>query len=280
MIAARSPGHRTLRPAAAGFTLIEIMTSLLVLSIVMMGLMLVLQTSQGSRLATTNGIEARQKAAIAMELIEADLRVAGTGIDAGYATPQLAVAYVDSLEILVCGDMSGSVTAPADTLAYSPTGTPKPVHLTGGYSPPIKYRTGAELVRWTLDLNNDGSVNSGDIADANGVDVQRSRNPSDYMLVRQVYGDSLNNVAGDNGGAISRMAPVLKPGGGVPALFTVTMTDGTTWNWSSGAVPANKLANIASIKVQVTAESSRPDTRGKYSRETLSTTISVARVDL
>src|SRR5207247_3248863 len=113
----------------------------------------------------------------------------------------------------------------------------------------------------------------------NGVDVARTRNPNDYMLVRQIYADSLNNVAADNGGAISRIAPVLKPGGGVPPMYTAIMKDGTTWDWSSGAVPAAQIKNIASIKVQVTAESSSANSRGRYARVTLSTTVNVSRIN-
>ncbi len=129
-----------------------------------------------------------------------------------------------------------------------------------------------------MDVNNDGNVDSLDVADANGVEAQRSPNPNDFDLVRVIYGDSLNDVAGDNGGAISRISVIRKPGNGVPPLFTVTFTDGTTWSWSSGAVPANKLASIASIKVQVTAESARPDSRGRYAQVTLSTTVSIKRI--
>jgi hypothetical protein len=226
------------------------------------------------------GIDARDKADAAMEMIATDLRGAGSGNDGGYATPQPAIAYVDSLELMLYGDFSGGVTAPIDTLAYSPTGTPKPSKLAGSYAPPIKYRTGAELIRWTLDVNNDGAINASDLSDANGVEALRTRNPNDYMLVRQIYGDSLNDVAGDNGGAISRIAPVLLPGGAVPVLYTVYMQDGSTWNWSSGAVPAAQLKNIASIKVQITAESARPDSRGRYARVTLSTQVNVSRISL
>ena len=263
---------------ARGFSLIELMITMIVLGIIMSGLMLVLQSTSLSRTETMNGMDSRQKAAAAMELITSDLRGAGSGIDVGYTTPQAAIAYVDSLELMVCGDYSGAVTTPVDTLAYNPNGSPKPNKLTGGYAPPIKYRTGAELIRWTLDVNNDGSVNAADIADANGVDVQRTRNPNDYMLVRQIYADSLSGVANDNGGTISRIAPVLKTGGTVPALFTVGMKDGTTWNWSSGAVSAAQLKNIASIKVQVTSESNRPNGTGRYARVTLSTTVNVSRI--
>jgi len=268
------------RAGSRGFTMIELMVTLLVLVVVMLGLMLVLQGSTASRTRTVVGIDAREKAGVAIDMIAADLRGAGSGTDGGHATPQPAIAYVDSLELMLCGDFSGAATGPVDTLAYTPSGNPHPFKLTGLYAPPIKYRTGAELIRWTLDLNNDGAVDASDIADSNGVDVRRTQNPNDYMLVRQIYGDSLNLVAGDNGGAISRIAPILKPGGTVPVLFTVYMKDGSTWNWSAGAVPAAQLKNIGSIKVQITAESARTDTKGRYSRVQLSTQVNVSRFTL
>src|SRR5207248_2102479 len=101
-------------------------------------------------------------------------------------------------------------------------------------------------IRWTLDANNDGVVDAGDVASANGIDAQRTPNPKDYELIRQVYGDSLNDAAGDNGGAVERIALIKRPcTTGVPAMFTVYMKGlSTPWDWSSGPVPANQLANI------------------------------------
>jgi len=266
------------RLGARGFTLIEVMVTLVVLGLVLPALIFVLQGGVASRFSTMNDNQARTWASAALDMIADDLRGAGSGVDAGYTPPQTAIAYVDSTELMLCGDFSGGVTAPVDTLAYDPSGTPKPHKLIGSYAPPINYRTGAELIRWTLDVNNDGTVDSLDVADANGVDVRRTLNPNDFMLVRQIYADSLADVAGDNGGAISRIAPVRKPGSGVPAMFTVNFTDGTTWDWSSGAVPANKLASIKSIKVQITSESMKPNTHGRYAQVTLSTTVSLKRI--
>ena len=270
--------HRDAFVNRRGFTLIEIMITLMVLGVVMLGLMQILQVSLSSQTGTGNRMEARQFAAASLEMITADLRGAGSGNDWGYATPQPAIAYCDSMELMLCGDFSGSVTAPVDTLGYNPAGTPKPNKLAGSWAPPIKYRTGAELIRWTMDVNNDGAETASDNSNANGIDALRSRNPNDFELVRQIYGDSLNEVAADNGGAISRVAMIRKPGAGVPPIYTVNFTDGTTWDWSSGAVPANKLSSIASIKLQITAESRRPDPRGRYAQVTLSSTVNVSRI--
>lgn len=264
--------------AARGFTLIEVLVTLVVLGVIMTTLMLVLQSASISRTRTTNILEARQKASTAMGRLCKDLRMSGTGVDVGYATPQPAIAYIDSMEVIIAGDFSGSKLAPSDTLAYDPAGDPKPCKLTGAYAPPIKYRTGAELVRWTLDVNNDGLVDTADRSDVNSVAARRTRNPNDYVLVRQIYGDSLNNIARDNGGTIGWIAPVRKPGGVIPPFFIVTMKNGTIWNWSSGPVPAAQLGNIRNVQVQVTGESAKPDARGQYAQVAYSTRVNVSRI--
>ena len=117
-------------------------------------------------------------------------------------------------------------TAAADPPARRPTTRPAipqavPARRHGVAAARSSTARGAEIVRWTLDVNNDGAVDASDLADANGVDAQRTRNPDDYVLVRQVYGDSTGNVAGNNGGITERVALVRAPGGGVPPMFTV-----------------------------------------------------------
>src|SRR5262249_10544147 len=164
-------------------------------------------------------------------------------------------------------------------LAYDPAGAPKPKALDGTtWQPPMKYRYGAELVRYTLDLNNDRTVDAADIATVDGADARRTRNPNDYVLVRQVYGDSVGNIPGNNGGPPERIAIVSKPGGTVPPLFTVYMRGATTpWDWSAGPVPANRLGDVERVEVRVSSPSSKPDWRGNYANTVLKTTVSSMR---
>ena len=78
--------------------------------------------------------------------------------------------------------------------------------------------------------------------------MARTPNPNDYVLVREVYGDSSGGVAGNNGGSQEMVALVRKPGGTVPALFTVYLRGSTTpWSWASGPVPPSRLAEIDRI---------------------------------
>src|SRR6185295_11361162 len=141
--------------------------------------------------------------------------------------------------------------------AYNPAGTPRPFPLNGTiWQPPIKYNSGAEVIRWTLDANNDNAINSSDVA---ATDAIRTKNPNDFMLVREVYGDSSAATLGNNGGSQSQVALVRKPGGGIPALFTVYFRGLTTpWSWANGPVPPSLLNQIERITINVRATSAVP----------------------
>ncbi|HEY2954583.1 MAG TPA: SdrD B-like domain-containing protein [Candidatus Eisenbacteria bacterium] len=271
------------RPSSHGFTLVELLVTLVVLGIVVVSIMAVMYGATRSKTSTTNELESDQAAQTALEMMARDMRTAGYGADLDYtAQPQPAIAYIDSMQVLINAneqpypDTAAAHMAP---LAYNPSGTPRPFPLNGtAFAPPIKYRTGAEVVRWTLDANNDGAVNASDITSDNGTDARRTPNPDDYVLVRQVYGDSTGNVAGANGGAAERVALVNKPGGDVPALFTVYFKDSTTaWNWNAGPIPTSRLADISRITVRLTAPSSRKNPDGTYARTTLQTQVLAAR---
>jgi prepilin-type N-terminal cleavage/methylation domain-containing protein len=267
-----------------GFTLVELMITLGVLAIVVIALTTVIYSAARSKTSSSNGVEASQGARVAMDMIERDLRSAGYGIDLDYtANPQPPIAYIDSVQILINENQQPW----PDTLsighgvplAYSPTGNPKPYPLNGtSWQPVIRYRTGAEIIRWTLDTNNDGVVTAADIADPNGVDAQRTPNPNDYELVRQVYGDSTGNTAGNNGGSTERVALIRVPNATVAPIFTVYMKNSSTpYNWASGPVPAAQLANIARVVVKITAPSGKPNWRGQYAETSFQTQVNSLR---
>jgi hypothetical protein len=210
-----------------------------------------------------------------------DIRSAGYGADMDNAPSQPAITYVDSKEIILSeNQLPYPDPTTAAPLAYNPAGAPKPFTLNGtAWQPPMKYNTGAELIRYTLDVNNDGVVDASDIASAQGADAAATPNPNDYVLVRQVYGDMTGGTAGNNGGTTERVALVRRPGdAGVPPMFNVYMKGfNTPWDWANGAVPANQLANIQRIEVQVAATASRPDNRGQFAQTTIKTQVNAAR---
>jgi prepilin-type N-terminal cleavage/methylation domain-containing protein len=270
----RSPNSARRQGRARGFTLIELMITLTALAIVMTILMAVIYAAVRSRTGTANRMESVQAARAAVDMMARDIRSAGYGADLTYpVTPQPSIAYVDSQEIILSCNVDPAIKA------YDPAGTPKPRPLQAtSWTPPGKYRTGAELIRWTLDLNNDGAVNAADVASAGGADAQSTRNPNDYVLVRQVYGDSVANVAGGEGGTTENIALVQHPGGANPPMFQVYMRGSSTpWNWQNGPIPVAQLRSIQRIDVQVTAASSKPDSRGQYATTTLKAQVNSTR---
>ncbi len=260
-----------------GFSLIEMIVTLSIMAMVIAALSTVLIRATASRLTSANRFESLQTARSAADMMARDLRSAGYGVDATNAAgAQPAIAYVDSMQIFMCENATPypDEATPAAPAAYDPEGSPKPRVLVGTeWSPPVKYATGAEMIRYTLDLNDDGQVDADDVAADEGADARRSKCPDDFTLVRQVYGAG-SGGAYDNGGSAERIALVLKPGDGVAPLFTVYFTGSTTpWDWSRGAVPAARLAEISRVEITVTAASGKPDTRGLYPRTRIQTAV-------
>jgi prepilin-type N-terminal cleavage/methylation domain-containing protein len=268
-----------------GFTMIELMITLTVLAAVMVVLMTVMYAAQRSKISTANRIESVQGARIALDLLGRDLRSAGYGADLDWAAaPQPAIAYIDSMQVLINANIYPWPDTPPDQLkgppqAYQPTGWPRPFPLNATLWQPVrKYRYGAETIRWTLDVNNDGKADSLDWEDDDGRDAGRTPNRNDYVLVREVYGDSVGNVPGFNWGVTERVSLINKPGGGAPALFNVYLQGiATKWDWSAGPIPVADLGRIERVEVNITAGSSRPDNRGRFATTTLSTSVNSMR---
>ena len=274
-----------LRPGrdSRGFTLIELMITVVVLAAVASCLMIVLYTASRSRVSTVNRIESTQAARAALDMMARDLRSAGFGADAYSVPQQTPIAYIDSTQVLMSANLTPfpeSELVAAGPRAYNPAGAPRPNPLDGTAWQPTggvagKYRTGAELIRWTLDFDNNGSISTNDMV---GTPAQRTPNPNDYLLIRQVYGDSTNNTAGNNGGSQQGVALISRPGGAVAPMFTVYMKDSNTpYNWANGPVPAAQLKNIERIVLNVTAPSTRPDKNQNYASTRLTTEVNSMR---
>ncbi|MEO5989833.1 MAG: prepilin-type N-terminal cleavage/methylation domain-containing protein [Candidatus Eisenbacteria bacterium] len=279
MFRIRSPRNRR---ASAGFTLVELMVTLVILAAVLVTVTLIVLRFAQSKQSTASAMESEQAARAALEMIARDLRSAGYGADLDYTTPQPAIAYVDSSEIILAANFApypDTTAGPGLPLAYSPTANPRPYTLNGtAWAPPIRYRTGAELVRYTLDVNNDGAINASDLSASQGSDARRTKNPNDLVLVREVYGDSTSGAANNNGGSQERVALVSKPGAGVPPMFTVYMKGSSTpYDWANGPVPASQLSQIERVALRVTAVSAEPDKNGRYAKTTLTSQVNSMR---
>lgn len=278
----------------AGISLVELMVTLVILATVVASLMVVMIGSQRSKAATESLVEAQQAARVTVGIIADDIRSAGYGVDKDATPPQPAFAYVDSTELILYANLRPAVyrsSQPPSTtnppLAPAPAGSPLPYRVaTGstypaGYAlPATKWRGGAEMIRYTLDVNNDGVVDASDQTAAVASDAARSLNPNDMMLARIVYGDSSGSVptAGNNGGAMEKVGLVRAPGPGVPHLFTVYFgSDPTPWDWANGPVPPARLDEISRVVLNVTTEARRPDRDGNYARATVTTEINSLR---
>lgn len=263
-----------------GFTLTELLITLVVLAVVVVVMTVVMYSAAHNKSDIAGRLEATQAARVGIDMMTRDIRSAGYGADLDYsASPQQPIAYADSLQILVCANLVGDFGT-KDTLAYNPAGAPKPAPLNGtAWAPPIKYRSGAEIIRWSLDANNDGVVDALDQADDNAIDARRTPNPSDYELLRTVYADSTGDVAGNNGGTPERIALVRRPAAsGVPPMFTVYMKGSATpWNWASGPVPPAQLADIERVVVSVVAPAGKPDRNGQYPEVRLTSEVNSLR---
>jgi len=180
------------RTARAGFSLVELMITLVLLAIVVAVIATVMISSQGSKADTEGRLEAQQNGRAISDMIASDIRTAGYGVDVNTIPNQPAFAYVDSVEIMInvnqlpFPDTSGVGPGPLTPTALSPTGTPMPFKLSGSYLPPA-YAGGAETIVYTLDLNNDGVVDANDQAAPLAVEAQRTSNPNDFVLARAVY---------------------------------------------------------------------------------------------
>lgn len=269
----------------SGFTLVEVLITLTVLAVVLGTLAGVLYSTSRSQRVTTNQVQSVQGARVALDLLARDLRNAGFRADLDYAaSPQPPIAYIDSMQVILCADMNEPASTPLGSTApsaYNPAGSPRPFPLNGtGWAPPIKYRTRAELIRWTLDVNNDGVVNGDDVASTEGVDAQRTPNPDDFVLVREVWGDSAYKaVAGDNTAYREAVSLVRRPAaGGIPPMFRVYLSGSTTpWDWSLGPLPPAQLSQVERVAIEIVSPSPKPNWRGEYAEAPLRTEVFATR---
>jgi prepilin-type N-terminal cleavage/methylation domain-containing protein len=270
------------RPPRAGFSLIEMMITLVLLAVVVAVIATVMIGSQRSKAVTEGRLEAQQSARVIASILGNDIRSAGYQIDETTMPPQTAFAYVDSVEIVINANIEpfpDTLVAAIPPQALDPTASPVPPVLDGTtYEPAVKYTTGAESIRYTLDLNDDGVVDAGDQSHALAVEASRTGNPNDYVLARVVYGAGVGGVLTNNGGSKQKVGLVRGPAPGVPPIFTVYLgSTPTPWDWNDGAIPQDRLDEISRIELQVTTEARRKGPDGNYPRATLTSEINSIR---
>lgn len=193
----------------SGFTLVELMVVMVIVSIIITSIIGVMLSTRKTAKLGEILIEAQQNARFACDVMTADIRCAGYGIDA--SNIQGAIVYAGPFEIIFNANMTpypDSTTPPGDpgaiNIGMGPKDVPpgsSPVH----YSPGQTFSTGAETIRYTIDYNNDGVISA---VDKTSPEATRTTNPNDYLLIKQVYGELAD---GTNGGENQELALVRGP---------------------------------------------------------------------
>ena len=267
--------HRKRARSSAGFSLVEMVFSVLVLGIIMVALAGVFILFQKSSASTNELAQAQQNARIAVDFITDYLRQAGSSTD--YFRGQRPIVHAGPFQVAINADIDNGRTIDgqgpltAINIAYMPRTVPPSGTII--YFPSY-YLSNAETIVLTLDSNDDGVVNGGDRGD----DAEEAGlNTNLFMLRRVVYGfnGARNEVRASNL-AIVR-GPNLNATWTVPQpLFQYfydhddnSATPDRLWGDSNlsgrletaeilalGDVPSSQLHRIRKIKTTATAESS------------------------
>ena len=294
------------RRSIAGFTLIEIMISIVVLGFVLVsfaGLFVLFE--RGS--ATTNDYaEAQQNTRVALDFITDYLRQAGSQTD--YFRGQAPIVYAEPYQIVFNADIDNgrTIDAQAPLVAIDRAGSPNRVTPAGAtlYLPAEDFDSDAETVVFTLDSSNDGVITAADRSDDPEED---GPNRNLFVLKMYVYGN--NEGTGSNELRESNLAlirgPNLTPTWIIPQpLFQYYIdhdddpatsdqlygdTD-SSGELESGeitaitAVPQNLLSKIRRVKVTALGESDRYDkkyeTNGGFLSVTMNSEIYVRNMSL
>ncbi|MGD9140022.1 MAG: SdrD B-like domain-containing protein [bacterium] len=204
-----------------GFTVIETLVVVAILALLAVPLMQILMGgSRTARLADLDS-EAQQNARVAVDFPIKDIRSLGYEID--YGDGQQGIVHAAPYDIIFNANVEPAVddgSAPGYPAAMDASASPSAVPAGGTalYTPTRTYDTGAETIRYTLDSDNDGYVSASDMYDD---DMEGTRNPYDYLLVKQVYGYDGSTNGGTNRPVALIRGPEPYPDGDYPPpLFT------------------------------------------------------------
>lgn len=294
------------RTKAAGFTLVEIMLSMIVLGFVLISVAGVFLLFQKGAAQTTEYAEVQQNARVALDLITSGLRQAGSQTD--YFHGQRPIVHAGPFQVALNADIDNGRTidglGPLDAINRALMPNRVPAGGTAIYIPAADYDSPAETVVFTLDSNDDGVIGSGDRGD--DPEEKNNANRNLFVLKRMVYGD---NRAGSNEVRESNVAlvrgPNLSPTWTIPQpLFKYwydhdenEATPDLLWGDSDGsgelepaeclavgAMPNALLSRIRRIQVTAMSESDTYDkkyeTNGGFLDVTMTSEVAIRNVSL
>ncbi len=284
----------------AGFTLIEILLSILVLGFVLIAVTGIFMLYQKGSAQTTEFAEAQQNARVAVDYITEDLRQAGSQTD--YFRGQRPIVHAGPYQVAINADIDNgrTIDGQGPLTAISRAASPNSVPPSGTpiYIPAADYQSTAETIVFTLDSNSDGNITTADRGDD---PEENGRNTNLFVLKKVVYG---YDGAGSNDVRESNLAvirgPNFAPTWTVPQpLFQYFYdhdenpgTPDVLWGDANGndvldtteigglgPMPQNLLSTIRKIKITAIAESNRYnkryETNGGYLDVTMTSEVYV-----
>lgn len=283
----------------AGFTLLEIMISMIVMAFVLIAVAGIFSLYQKSSAKTRDYSEAQQNSRAALDCITDHLRQAGSQTD--HFRGQRPIVHAGPYQVALNADIDNSrvIDGLASLDAINPAAAPNTVPAGGTtiYAPTSMFDSAAETIVFTLDSNADGRINAADRGDDG---VEDGNNDNLFVMKKYTYGfDAVRNEVRDADIAIVR-GPNLQPTWTIPQpLFQYwydhddnPSTDSRLWGDTNGNgimedseslnvtdMPDNILGQIRRIKVTAISESDRYDknyeTNGGYLDVTMTSEVYV-----
>ena len=297
----------TSRHSNGGFTLMELLVSILVLGFILVsfaGLFLLFQRGSAQ---TKEYTEAQQNTRVALDFITDYLRQAGSHTD--YFRGQNAIVYAEPYQLVINADIDNGrvIDGNAPLTALDRGSAPNRIVPAGAtlYTPGEDYDSDAETIFFTLDSSEDGAISAKDRGDdPEEVDLNNTN-----LFVLKMYTYGFNGGIGSNEVREANLAlirgPNLSPTWTIPEpLFQYYMdhdddpsTANVLWGDTDGsgeldtgeilgltAVSANDLNKIRRVKVTAVGESDiydkRYETNGGFLSVEMTSEVAVRNVSL
>ena len=291
--------------ARSGFTLVEMVISILVLGFVLISVAGIFALFQKGSVQSGEYSLAQQNARLAVDFITGDLRQAGSQTD--YYRGQRPIVHAGPYQIAFNADLDNGAAIDGNPplRALSTAVSPNSVPLSGApiYTPSADYDSDAETVVFTLDSTNDGIIGSSDRGDD---PEETSLNRNLFVLKKAVYGFGVSggNEMRENDLALIR-GPNLSPTWTIPEpLFQYyydhdddPATNDRLWGDGNGngrlddaeilavaAMPQNLLSTIRKVRVTAISESEKYDskyeTNGGFLNVTMNSEIFVRNMSI
>ena len=295
------------RHTETGFTLMELMVSILVLGFILVSFAGLFVMFQRGSAQTKEYTEAQQNTRVALDFITDYLRQAGSHTD--YFRGQSAIVYAEPYQLVMNADIDNGRTIDGNPplTAIDLGSSPNKVTPSGAtlYMPGEDYDADAETILFTLDSSMDGKISANDRSD--DPEEKDLNNINLFILKMFTYG--FDASTGSNDLRESNLAlirgPNLAPTWIIPQpLFQYYMdhdddpatpdrlfgdTDGSG-ELDSGeivaltAVPTINLNQIRRVKVTAVGESNtydqRYETNGGFLNVTMTSEVAVRNISL